>query len=432
MDGNELPETKPTQSLDSNHALKKPSSSSNFWLIISLVVMCFSIIWFFYVTNKTKQIPSKPIPIVSAPAISEDVPIYLSALGNVIPTYNVTVRAQVVGILQKVFFIEGRAVKEGEVLAQIDPRPYEALLKQYEGNLKRDTALLANARIDLKRYQDLWRQDSISQQTLATQKSLVEQYEGTVNSDLGLIESTKINLSYCRITSPINGRIGLRLVDAGNFIQLADTTGIAVINTINPITVIFSLPEDYIPELLKQIDAHKPLKVYAYDRQQNELLAAGHLLTLDNQIDPSTGTVKLKAEFTNKENKLFPNQFVNIKILVETLNNVLLIPTAAVQHTLTNDFVYLVDKQKVLIKEITAGPAIGNNTVIFKGLMPGQLVVIEGADKLVNGAHIVNEQELQSKTSQANTATIHPSREAKGSGSVCERLQSNKNKSKSL
>lgn len=404
MDGPELSDVERRDSKESNQELKPPHSSTNFWLIASLIVMVLSIAWFFYATGKNRSIPPKPIPIVSAPAVNRNVPIYLSALGNVIPTYNVIVRAQVAGILQKVFFKEGQSVKEGELLAQIDCRPYEALLQQYEGNLKRDTALLANARIDLKRYQKLWSQDSISQQTLATQQSLVEQYEGVVKSDEGLIESTKININYCRITSPIEGRIGLRLVDAGNFIQLADTTGLAVINTINPITVIFSLPEDYVPELIGPVYANKSLKVYAYDRQQNQLLSTGHLLTLDNQIDPTTGTVKLKAQFENKESTLFPNQFVNIKILVETLNNAVLIPTAAVQHTLTNDFVYALEEQKVVIKKIIVGPTIGNETVISNGLVAGQLVVIEGADKLVNGAHVINEQEPSRSTLPVKTA----------------------------
>jgi multidrug efflux system membrane fusion protein len=393
MEGKELSDTVPESSSDSSLEPQRPPLTSNFWFITSLVVMVLSIVWFFYAINRTELAPVKPIPIVSAPAISQDVPVYLSALGNVTPTYNVIVRAQVAGILQNVFFKEGQSVKKGELLAEIDPRPYEALLRQYEGNLKRDTALLANARIDLKRYQRLWKQDSISQQTLATQQSLVEQYEGVVKSDEGLIDSTKINLNYCRIRSPIAGRIGLRLVDAGNFIQLADTAGIAVINTINPITVIFSLPEDYVPELINQVYANKILKVLAYDRQQNQLLASGRLLTLDNQIDTSTGTFKLKAQFNNYDYKLFPNQFVNIKILVELLKNAVLVPTAAIQHTLSSDFVYVLDQHKVRIKEITVGPAAGNQTVILKGLKPGQLVVVDGADKLVNGAHVVNEPE---------------------------------------
>lgn len=393
MEGNEVTEVESLDSTKLSPENKTHLPSSNFWLITSLIVMVLSLAWFFYATRSSTKVASRPTPIVSAPVINRDMPIYLSALGNVTPTYNVTVHSQIMGVLQKVFFKEGQFVKKGDLLAQIDPRPYEALLKQYKGNLMRDKALLANARIDLKRYQDLWKQDSVSQQTLATQQALVEQYEGAVKTDEGLIESTKINLIYCRIVSPIAGRVGLRLVDAGNLIQLSDTTGIVVITTINPITVIFSLPEDYIPGLINQVYDNDAMKVYAYDRQQEQLLASGRLLTLDNQIDPNTGTVKLRAQFVNKKNKLFPNQFVNIKILVNTLKDAVVVPTAAVQHTLTYDFVYVVDKQTVTIKKITTGPSIGNETVINKGLTPGQLVVIEGADKLVSGAHVINEQE---------------------------------------
>ena len=380
------------------------SSSSTFWLALSLIVMVCSLAWFFYANSHTRSIPPTPIPIVSAPAVSRDVPIYFAALGTVIPTYNVQVRAQVSGILQTVAFKEGQLVKKGDLLAQIDPRPYEALLMQYEGNLKRDSALLANARIDLKRYQQLWSQDSVAQQTLATQKALVEQYEGTVDSDKGLIESTKINLAYCSIQAPIDGRIGLRLVDPGNFIQLSDTTGIAVINTLNPITVVFSIPEDDIPQLLPQVYACQTIDVEAYDRQQSTLLASGVLLTLDNQIDPSTGTVKLKAVFDNKENRLFPNQFVNIKILVRTLTKAIVVPTAAIQHTLKSDFVYVLEQQKVRMNSVHTDTALGDETVISSGLTAGQLVVVEGADKLTNGAHILDERTANSSVSLQTAA----------------------------
>jgi multidrug efflux system membrane fusion protein len=406
MEGTELSDAVPERPQDSRHAPKKPHLPTNFWLITSLVVMVCSIVWFFYAINKSGLAPVKPTPIVSSPAVTQDVPVYLSALGSVIPTYSVTVRTQVTGILQKVWFKEGQEVSEGELLAEIDPRPYEALLNQYEGNLKRDKALLANAHIDLKRYQLLWKQDSVSQQTLATQQSLVEQYEGVVKSDQGLIESTQLNLNYCHIKSPISGRIGLRLVDVGNFIQLSDTTGIAVVNSINPITVVFSLPEDYVPVLINKVYANSLLKVFVYDRQQNELLATGHLLTIDNQIDTSTGTFKLKAEFDNKDYKLFPNQFVNTRILVETIKNAVLVPTSALQHTLTHDFVYVLDKQQARIQKITAGPVVGEQTVIKKGLKSGQLVVVEGADKLVDGARVINEPDSAKPAAPVKTASL--------------------------
>ncbi|BCA94807.1 hypothetical protein TUM19329_11680 [Legionella antarctica] len=281
-------------------------------------------------------------------------------------------------------------VKIGDLLAQIDPRPYEALLTQYEGNLKRDTALLANAKIDLKRYQKLWKQDSVSQQTLATQIALVEQYEGAIKIDQGLIQGTKVNLIYTRIISPVDGRIGLRLVDPGNVVQTNDTNGIAVVNTLNPITVIFTLPEDNVPQILPQVYSDQKLVVQVFDRQQNKLLSTGTLLTIDNQINQSTGTVKLRAIFDNKDNKLFPNQFVNARILIETLHQATVVPTAAIQHSITKgNFVYLVNKNNtVTVRPIITGAASENETVIKSGVKPGQSVVVEGADKLRNGSKV--------------------------------------------
>ncbi|MCL9682679.1 efflux RND transporter periplasmic adaptor subunit [Legionella maioricensis] len=361
------------------------------WGIIIMMILFLGLIWYFLVREKHKDNVIKPIPVVSAVATVRDVPLYLSALGSVTPKYSVSVRTQLNGILFKVLFTEGQMVKTGDLLAQIDPRPYEALLIQYEGNLKRDTALLANAKIDLKRYQRLWKQDSISQQTLATQIALVEQYEGAVKTDLGLIQSTKVSLIYTRITSPVDGRIGLRLVDPGNVVQTSDTNGIAVVNTLNPITVIFTLPEDNVPQIVPQVYANKKMVVQAFDRQQSELLATGTLLTIDNQINQSTGTVKLRAIFDNKDNKLFPNQFVNARILVETLHQATVVPTAAIQHSTTKgDFVYLVNKNStVTVKLITSGPASENQTVIKAGIKPGQSVVVEGADKLRDGSKVV-------------------------------------------
>ncbi len=360
------------------------------WGIIILIILFVGFIWYFLVRERPKDNVVKPIPVVSAVATVRDVPIYLSALGSVTPKYSVTVRTQLNGILMQVLFKEGQMVKTGDLLAQIDPRPYEALLTQYEGNLKRDTALLANAKIDLKRYQKLWRQDSVSQQTLATQIALVEQYEGAIKTDQGLIQGTKVNLIYSRIISPVDGRIGLRLVDPGNVVQTSDTNGIAVVNTLNPITVIFTLPEDNVPQILPQVYADKKLVVQAFDRQQNKLLATGTLLTIDNQINQSTGTVKLRAIFDNKDNKLFPNQFVNARILIETLHQATVVPTAAIQHSITRgNFVYLVNKNNtVTVKTVVTGAASENETVINSGVKPGQSVVVEGADKLRNGSKV--------------------------------------------
>jgi membrane fusion protein, multidrug efflux system len=389
MDANDASDAEEKAPIQPEQQLKKPYTSSDFWLIVSLIVMVLSLVWFFYAMRQPKENGPKPLAVVSAKATSRDVPVYLSALGNVTPTYKVTVKTQINGILQQVFFKEGQLVKTGELLAQIDPRPYEALLTQYEGNLKRDKALLANAKIDLKRYQTLWRQDSIAQQTLATQQALVEQYEGAIKIDEGLIQSTKVSLIYCRIVSPIDGRIGLRLVDAGNVVQTGDTTGLAEITTINPITVIFALPEDNVPQIIPQVYADKTLEVQAYDRQQNKLLATGTLLTIDNHIDPGTGTVRLRATFDNEENALFPSQFVNVKLLVQTLTKATLVPTQAIQHHLASDFVYLLrPDQTVTVQPVVAGPASGNETVIMKGLKPGQEVITDGTDKLTDGAKV--------------------------------------------
>jgi multidrug efflux system membrane fusion protein len=360
----------------------------SFWIIILISVLLLSIYRYYVIYNQHNA--SSPIPpVVVAAVTTQNVPVYLSALGNVTATYTVTIKTQVNGQLIHVVFKEGQLVKAGDLLAQIDPRPYQALLIQYEGQLERDKALLANALVDLQRYQKLWQQDSVSQQTLATQQSLVQQYEGAIRNDEGLIQGVKVNLIYCRITSPIEGRIGLRLVDPGNFVQSSDTSGIAVINTLNPITVVFSLPEDNIPQLLPLIYGRNPVSIRAYNRQQSTLLAEGSLLTMDNQVDTTTGTVKLKAQFDNADYHLFPNQFVNIQILIDTLTNATIIPTAAIQHGASNDFVYRLNTNKTINAiPITTSVTTGDNTVITKGLVPGQLVVVEGADKLTDGIKV--------------------------------------------
>lgn len=355
-----------------------------FWLIVVLLLLLIIILKY---CSFKKHPPAPPaVPVLTAVAKKSDAPVYLSELGTVTPVYTVTVRTQINGQLMRVLYKEGQMVKKGELLAEIDPRPYEAQLIQYEGQLKRDQALLENARIDLKRYQILWKQDSVAQQTLATQQSLVKQYEGAVKFDEGQIVATKVNLIYCSITSPVDGRVGLRLVDPGNFVQTTDTTGLAVIATLQPITVIFPIPEDNVPDVLQQINAGKELTVKVYDRQQNKLLSVGKLLTIDNQIDTTTGTVRLRAQFDNKDNKLFPNQFVNAELLVKVLKNVTLVPTAAIQNGASGTFVYVVNKDhKVSVKLVVVGTTSDGNTVIRSGVLPGDIVVTQGVDKLTEG-----------------------------------------------
>lgn len=290
----------------------------------------------------------------------------------------------------RVLFQEGQLVKKDDVLAEIDSRPYEAQLVQDTGQLQRDTAQLANAKIDLKRYQRLWRQDSISQQTLATQVALVKQLEGTVLLDQGLIQATKLNLTYCKITSPVDGRIGLRTVDPGNYVQVSDTNGIAVVNTINPVTVVFSIPEDNIPEVTQRLYAGETLTVEAYDRDQHQLLATGNLFAVNSQIDPSTGTVSLKAQFQNDKNRLFPSQFVNIKLLLKTLHQAVVVPTSAIQNTTKGNLVYVLNHHtmKVQATQVKIGLAVRDITMITSGLQSGQSVIVDGTDKLTDGATV--------------------------------------------
>jgi len=360
-----------------------------FWVLL-LCVMAFLLLKCHGNSANTKKNTNKPVPVVTAVVKSQNVPVYLSALGSVTATYTVTVKTQVNGRLLKVLFREGQTVKAGDLLAEIDPQLYQAQLTQYEGQLARDRALLANARLDLKRYQTLWRQNSVAKQVFDTQAALVKQYEGTVKLDEGLVDAARVNLAYCRITAPIDGFVGLRLVDEGNVVQTSDTTGLVVLNTINPITAIFAIPEDHIPAVQQQIKTGKTLSVQAYNRYQKQLLATGSLLTLDNQIDPTTGTVKLKAQFQNDDNRLFPNQFVNIQLLVDTLQNATVVPTAAIQYGSQGPFVYLLNTNNtVSVKPIVTGVTYGDVTVVLSGnILPKYIVVTEGADKLANGAAV--------------------------------------------
>ena len=329
------------------------------------------------------------VPVVAKAARKGDMAIYISGLGSVTPVYTVTVRTRVDGQLMEVLFREGQMVGRGDMLATIDPRPFEVQLTQAEGQMARDQALLKNAQLDLQRYRVLWEQDSIPKQQLDTQEALVRQYEGAVKTDQGQIDSAKLQLIYCRITAPISGRIGLRLVDPGNIVHATDANGLFVITQLQPITVIFPIAEDSLPQVLRKLNSGGQLPVEAYDREQKTRLATGSLLTMDNQIDPTTGTVKLKATFPNKESELFPNQFVNARLLVDVRHDATLIPSSAIQRGPQGTFVYVVKADRTVgVRPVSIGDFQGGDASIASGLSPGELVVTDGADRLREGAKV--------------------------------------------
>ncbi len=340
--------------------------------------------------NRRSGPRAQDVPVVTAAAKTGDMSVYLNGLGSVVPYNTVTVKSRIDGQLVKVLFQEGQLVATGQQLAEIDPRPFEVQLAQAQGQLARDQALLTNAGIDLERYQVLFSQDSVPKQQLDTQQSLVRQYEGAVKVDQGQVDNARLQLTYCRITSPISGRVGLRLMDIGNMVHAADTNGLIVITQLQPITVVFTLPEDNLPPVLVKIRAGEKLPVEAFDREQKTLLATGSLQSIDNQIDPTTGTVKLKAVFANSQGELFPNQFVNARLLVDTLRNVTLVPSAAIQHSPQSAFVYTVKPDNTVeVKNVEVRLTQGDESSISRGLTPGQIVVVDGVDKLVPGAKVV-------------------------------------------
>ncbi len=313
----------------------------------------------------------------------------VNALGTVTPIATVTVQTQINGQLTDVGFTEGQLVKKGDFLAQIDDRPYRILKEQYEGQLAHDQGLLAQARMDLTRYQTLAQQNSIAKQQAEDQVFVVQQYQGSVKQDQGLVDSEALNIAYCHIVSPITGRVGLRLVDPGNYVQTASSTGIAVITQLQPITVIFSIPEDDLPDIMPQFSAGKALTVTAYDRTNIHLLATGKVSAVDNQIDITTGTVKVRAQFDNVDNALFPSQFVNVRLLVETLENVVTVPTAAIQRGAPGAYVYVINPNStVSVRQIKTGVVDGDSTEVKSGLRAGERVVIDGTDRLRDGLRV--------------------------------------------
>lgn len=353
----------------------------SFLLVIALLFYLFA--------GRAKPKPPAPGEPVAAVAVKlQDVPVYIDALGTVTPTRSVTVVTQVDGILASVEFKEGQHVSKGQVIARIDDRELKALLAQAKGVLAHDQAVLTNAQHDLARFRELIKVGSTSQQTLDTQVSLVQQQQGTVDADQGSVQNLQVQLSYCTITSPINGVVGLRLVDPGNYVTTGTTTGIAVITQMTPATVVFSVPEDDLGTINQSL-SRGAVTVLAYDRNKTVLLATGSLLALDNQVDVSTGTIKVKAQFDDSGDKLFPNQFVNARLRSETLSQTPVVPTLAIQHGSKGDFVFVVAGDKASLRTIKVGPTMGDATAILdNGVKTGEQVITEGADKLDDGSPV--------------------------------------------
>lgn len=394
----EKPESKP---LPEPPAPPRPRGRGRFWLFLLLLAAAVAGYYgWFHRPAGAAPAPHAPpggragrgpgvTPVVAVKAGKGSIGVYFDGLGAVTPIYTAVIKSRVDGELLNVFYKEGELVHKGDRLAEIDPRPFQVQLTQAEGQLARDQALLNNARVDLARYETLIKQNAVAEQTLVTQKALIAQYEGQIKSDQGAIDSAQLNIAYSHITAPISGRVGLRLVDPGNIVHAGDANGLLVITQIQPISVIFTIAEDQLRPVIRKYQGGARLRVDAYDRDKKTKLAGGTLTTIDNQIDQTTGTLKLRATFDNSHNELFPNQFVNARLLVEEKYGVTLIPSAAVQRNERMTYAWLVKPDStVTVREIATGTTEGTDTEVTSGLEPGDVVVMTGVDKLQEGAKV--------------------------------------------
>ena len=386
-----------SQSASGNSPADSQKKHRHLWIwAIILVLFALLFWWVWRQHSASAAAPAGPggrgatsgtVPVTVATATKGSISVYLDAIGTVTPIYTDSITAQVTGVITAVHYREGQTVHKGDPLIDIDDRPYQAQLVQAQGMLDRDQNLLAEAQMDSKRYQDAWAKNAIPRQTLEDQEKLVLQDQGTVKNDQGTVQYDQVQVGFCHITSPLEGRVGLRLVDPGNLVTANSTTTLVVVTQIQPITVIFTLPEDSLPQVLEQMRGGEALEVDAYDRTQQKLLAKGKLITIDNQIDTVTGTVKLRAQFDNSNGMLFPNQFVNTRLLVKTLDNQILVPSSAVQHNGSTDFVYLIQNNKSVMKTVKSGISDQGNTAVT-GINPGDVVANSSFQKLVDGAQV--------------------------------------------
>ena len=365
-----------------------------FWIVILLVAVLL-LLGVIHHRRKMKKetaeaavaTASGPVSVTSAQANTGDIGVYLSAIGTVTPVYTDSVTSQVTGVIQSVHYREGQLVHQGDALIDIDPQPYAAQLGEANGVLERDENLLAQAQMDLERYRQAWSRNGISRQQLEDQEKVVLEDQGTVHYDKSAIQYAQVQLNYCHIVSPITGRVGIRLVDPGNLVTANATTALVVITQLRPITVIFTLAEDSLSQVLGQMSRQRPLTVEVYDRGQDKLIAVGKLSTVDNQIDTTTGTVKLRASFDNSKGQLFPNQFVNTRLLVTTLHDQVLIPSSAIQHNGDTAFVYLLQGGKAMARTIKPGGSDKGQTAV-QGVQPGDVIANSSFEKLQNGAAV--------------------------------------------